>query len=243
MNMWKLALPASLLAVGTVLTVGVAPSYAGTFSGTYGFGPNTTNATETLVPVNPDTVNFGAFGGATVTAGFSTDLLGTRYAGTGWGTGSVIDTNTYFSFSVNPTLNNQVVSLTNFSFSSFSRSGNVNGGKGPKQWQLSYSTNGGTSFTAVANGVLNTPSSSAEQITASLVAVPALNTALPILFRLYGFGAVNGLNNNNNNFWSVDDVTLSGTASPVPTPAAIPAIIGFGVSLWRKRKQEDAVVA
>lgn len=52
-----------------------------------------------------------------------------------------------------------------------------------------------------------------------------------------------GTSNGSSNFTaSLTDVTFTNTAvAPIPTPALLPGLVGMGLSLWRKRNQQDAV--
>jgi hypothetical protein len=235
--MWKLATKVSLLAVGTVLAVGVAPSYAGTFSGVYSFDNASVAATETLVPVNPDTVNFGSFGAPTGVTGFlatvqdNTGTTNDNFRGQGWT--SAFDAARYFSFSVTPTATNKIVDVTSFGF----KSTRADATGAPTTWRLDARQGTSGLFTTVFTSSVGALSGTTTQtITQALnnAVLQNVSSLTALQFRLYGYGG-NGTGNNSR--WTVDDVTLSGTA--IPTPAAIPAIIAFGAGLWRKRKQTE----
>jgi hypothetical protein len=238
MTMWKLALPVSLLAVGTV--VGAAPSYAGTFSGVYSFDDGSVAATKTFVPVNPDTVNFGAFSKGT---GVAVDPVITRgssaYQATGWTSpdNTNPDSNKYFQFVVAPVAGN-IMSITEVSFLRLSTD------SGPRNWILRAFLGDPAAYDSasaidLATSAITTGSSTSQNtITSPFQSPTAFQSVSQVTFRLYAYNALDSTG-----FFGVDNVKVEGTASPVPTPAAIPAIIGFGASLWRKRKQEGAAVA
>ena len=52
------------------------------------------------------------------------------------------------------------------------------------------------------------------------------------------FDTTNGISINTLQFQTTGG-TVSGTFSTVPTPALIPGLIGLGLGVWRKRKQEE----
>jgi hypothetical protein len=221
MKMWKLVMPVSLLAVGTVMG-SAAPSYAGAFGGTYSFTSNAVSVTtETGDASSPNRVDFSSFGG-------DGTAVGSNFDGTSWS-----DTK-FFSFSAIPTAGNNITSLTGFSFKSTSDS-TVNNGSGPNAWKLFYSGNGGSTFSEWVGGNLTRGAEETIPLTSTTL---TLTRNIPILFRLYGLGSV-GAGNNNGKAWTVDDVELRGTAEAIPTPAAIPAMVGFGLGLWRKRKKAE----
>ncbi len=256
MTMWKLATQVSLLALGTVLVAGVAPSYAGTFSGTYGFDNASLAATEggVALPTPGGALSFGNFGSNNVSgiASNPTNTVNDFYRGQGFGAN--FNANNYFSFSDAPTTSNKIVDITNFGFKSVRASDTA-----PTTWRLDARLGNSGGFTNIftsAVGALSGVATSAGLTnltsgTATLASLnqqtisQSINNALlknvtgEIQFRLYGYGGSNG--GGNTTRWYVDDVALNGDA--IPTPAAIPAMIAFGAGLWRKRKQEGAAAA
>jgi hypothetical protein len=208
----------SLLSATTIAVVvsGTKSSYAGTFTGTYSFNDGSTAAT-----VTGDPISFSSFASNGVLGG-AVDLPGTnndRYAGTGWATSDSPAANKYFEFTVNPA--GLPTTFTDFGFNS-QRYGN-----GPRQWQLQASIGGG-SFFSVASGNLSGNQSVSQNFGSQLSGVTQ-----QVVFRLYGYNARRTFG-----LWDVDDFYMSGTK--VPTPAALPALVGFGVGLWRKRKEQTA---
>jgi hypothetical protein len=209
----------SLLSATTVVVVagGASSSYAGTFKGTYSFTNGSTAAT-----VTGDPILFSSFASSGV-AGSVLDLPGTNndgYLGAGWST-SPNPSNTYFEFTVNPA--GLPATFTDFGFKS------QRVARGPRRWQLQASVGGGA-FVNLASGNLSGNASVNQSLGSQLSGVTQ-----QVVFRLYGFNAPgNGLLN----LWNVDDFYVSGTK--VPTPAALPALLGFGMGLWRKRKEQTA---
>jgi hypothetical protein len=231
---WNLATKAVTLGISSALTIGIAPSYAGNFTGNYGFGTLIPPATTTTANVTPgEPVTFSSFVGDGIVNGNSTGRTGpsdSGYFGTGWT--SAFDPNKYFRFNVAAASGTQM-NITGFQFDSRRLAGLV-GSAAPRQWALrssldNFSTN---LLSGVLSATGNLPNSGWETITQGL----ALNNVTgTVFFRLYGFDAANAAGT-----WQVDNVILSGVTTAVPTPAIAPAMVGFGIGLWRKRKQRSA---
>jgi hypothetical protein len=243
MNMWKLALPVSLLAVGTAFAVGVAPSCAGTFDGTYGFIGGSTSATETGDALSPNRVNFGSFSANGVAVDSSTNASSSAYQSTGWTTNPTTpDSNGYFQFVVTPELGS-IMSIEKVTFTASSSTYNA-----PRNWNLRAFLGAPAvdtaydSTSAIPLGASTTSSYFTNQTT--ITSKFLQNISEQVTFRLYGYNP--NLDGGPSGIFALYKVTVEGTADPapvpVPTPAAIPAIIGFGVGLWRKRKQQGAEV-
>jgi hypothetical protein len=215
MQMVSLISRFSLVAVGGVSLIGMvaAPSYAGSFTGTYSFTNGSTAATTSGSPIS-----FGNFSSNSV-VGTTVNLPGTdndRYIGLNLAQSNTPDLTEYFQFSVNPFASSPTT-FNSFGFNS-RRIG------GPTQWLLQASVGGGA-FSNVGSGGFPNQITSVTGLS---------NVTQQVVFRLYGYGSTSPLNS-----WSIDDVVLSGLTA-VPTPAALPAMVGFGLGLWRKRKEQTA---
>jgi hypothetical protein len=205
----------SLVAVGGVSLVGLAavPSYAGSFTGTYSFTNGSTAATTSGSPISFGNFSQNGILGTTVNLARTAN---DRYIGFDLTQNSTPDLTEYFQFSVNPFASSPTT-FNSFGFNS-RRIG------GPTQWLLQASVGGGA-FSNVGSGDFTNQTTSVAGLSA---------VTQQVVFRLYGYGASSPLNS-----WSVDDVVLSGITA-VPTPAALPAMVGFGLGLWRKRKEQTA---
>jgi hypothetical protein len=265
MNMWKLALPVSLLAVGMVMGA-AAPSYAGVFGGTYGFNSGNISATESgdaIAPLN--IVNFSnlSAGNGLSNPGVTGNNAGLNgngrgYSASGWnqtGTANAVFANDYLEFGITAPTSGSIT-VNSFSFD-YLRGRSVDS---PTTWFLRAqipSVNSGSFFDVLSNGSLtgnNTWQQVNSALSANITGAALSNLSgvtQAITFRLYAFGgnsSIDGLdlgplmNGNNLGPLTVDNLRVGGT-TPVPTPAAIPAIIAFGAGLWRKRKQQDTEVA
>jgi hypothetical protein len=174
--------------------------------------PSTTAAGVTLS-------NFAYSGTATPT--YFSGNPDDAYAATGWTTST-----NYFSFLLTPGSN--PVSLTSIAFDAQSS------GSGPSIVRLTSSLDnyvsaidGSSGNGSFASNTLNLGSTFA-------------NLTAPVTFRLSGVGpSASGGALGSGGTLRVDNVTVNGDfVTPVPTPALLPALLGFGASIVRKRKQE-----
>jgi hypothetical protein len=258
LNVMPKALATAIVALGAMAT----PSLAGTFSGTYGFGTNTTNiftspdanatlaATESQTGMPANVIDFAVASKGSGVA--NVPLVGTTgtvsgvgnpgraLVASGWGdyaafglkTGENTTTD-YFQFSINaPSAGNAITKITNVSFDAVRLLG------GPTAWNLKADIGG--AITDLGTGSIGTGLNGANwgsnAITAAFLSALPTNITQAITFRLYASGATNIAGT-----LGVDNFKVDGTA--IPTPAAIPAMIAFGAGLWRKRKQETEVAA
>jgi hypothetical protein len=173
-------------------------------------------------------INLSAFSnsdGVTLSSNAGSGNPGLAYQSNNWTRKDSPASTDFLTFTVSPMAN------TKFSFDS--KRGAGSGNSGPKLWALLSSINGFQ--TALGTGSLG-DTNSWQSIQVNLTTIS--DQIQPVVFRLYGYNS-NAVDLTTN-FWSVDNVSIEGTVSPaasaVPTPAAIPAIVGFGVSLWRKRR-------
>jgi hypothetical protein len=259
LNVMPKALAGTLATAAAVVAVGAMamPSLAGTFSGTYGFGANsaapTNNVTSSSI-VPAGTVTFGAFSNGSGVPGANVPGVGNperSYQAAGWGayTGATKTSNAqqdtdYFQFSVAPTPTNNLTIKT-ISFDAINALG------GPVAWNLRAFLGAPAANAAFGTGIdLGSGSITGSWVNNSvnITSVLLQNVSQQVTFRLYGSGATGvplpfGLGQTSGilGTFGVDNVKVDGTA--IPTPAAIPAIIAFGAGLWRKRKQQDEVVA
>jgi hypothetical protein len=192
-----------------------------------------TNSETTVTGINLSA--FSNSDGVTLSSNAGSGNPGLAYQSNGWTRkNSTADTD-FLSFTVSP-MANMKFTISKLLFDSKRGAGSGNSGaanSGPTLWALRSSID---QFA----GTLDTGSlgntNSWRSITVDVTAIS--DRIQPVVFRLYGYDS-NAVNLANN-FWSVDNVSIDGTVSPaasaVPTPAAIPAIVAFGVSLWRKRR-------
>jgi hypothetical protein len=216
----------SLAIAGAVTAIGLAAdvSQASSFVGRYSFTNGSTSGAVTGRPVV-----FSRFTSNGV-HGTPLDVAGTahdRFIGSRWTTGSSKNPSQYFQFAANP-LGNRTT-FNSFGFNSWSY-GSLRKGLGPRHWMLKASLDGGRNFFEVLSGGLGVQDTINRRFHNSRLT----NVTQQVVFRLYGFNAPTS-----HNFWNVDDVHLGGI-SAIPTPAALPAILGFGMQLWRKRKLQAA---
>jgi hypothetical protein len=206
----------SLISVATiaVVTTSASSGYAGSFTGTYTFTGNDA-ATVAGSPITFTNFTSSGVSGARNASN--------RYAGSDWNR-NFTSGSKYFEFSATP-FGGSPTTFESFSFNS-SRSF-----LGPTQWILEAKVGSG-SFSTVASGSL-IPSGNISPVA---LGSSLTNVNQQVVFRLYGYGArgFSGFN-----LWSVDDVFFAGKTG-IPTPAALPAILGFGAQLWRKRKELTA---
>jgi hypothetical protein len=225
MQIVRLMTKFSLVAVGAGTLVGIVAtsSLAGSFTGTYSF-EGSPAATTSGSPIGfSDFSSVGVKGGVNNITGVENN----RYVGSLFTENNAPDLgNEYFEFSVNP-LGNSPTTFNNFSFNSHRRFDTVFGVvNGPTLWQLQASIGGGNFFEVKSGQLAGTAQDVSESVSS------LNNVTQQVIFRLYGYGAPSPLN-----VWTIDDVVLSGITA-VPTPAVLPAIVGFGLSMWRKRKPQ-----
>jgi hypothetical protein len=173
-------------------------------------GPGVTPQTSNTTPGNP----------------------GLAYQTNGWtrSNGPAL-TQDFLTFTVQP-INNVRFTIAQILFDS--KRGAGTGSSGPRLWALRSSID---NFVNNLDAGSLGATSNWQPIVASLVGMPYQTG--PVIFRLYGYDSNN--TTLTDNVWAVDNVSIDGTVTPttgaaVPTPAAIPAIVGFGISLWRKRR-------
>jgi hypothetical protein len=146
------------------------------------------------------------------------------YSASGWNSNSLSSLQSFFQFQVTPKAAN-VLTLAQILFDQ------RRSGTGPKSWILRSSLDG------FRTNLVNSATPVADKWNTEIVTLPSQfeNLTKAVTFRLYGYDA------EKTGTWRLDNVSIDGTVTPttgtaVPTPAAIPAIVGFGVSLWRKRR-------
>jgi hypothetical protein len=227
MQVNRLFVKSSLAVAGAaaIVCLSAPESQAATFVGRYSFTNGSRRATVTGRPVV-----FGQFAAAGVSGTpIEASIFSGRFRGSNWTRNATPNLGQYFEFSANPLGN--LTTYNRFGFNSRSFSGFFGTGLGPRNWLLQAKVGSG-SFFNVLSGALG-PVNAVNQgfSNASLT-----NVTQQVVFRLYGFNAPVSANT-----WIVDDVFVSGI-SAIPTPAALPAILGFGAQLWRKRKQQEAEV-
>jgi hypothetical protein len=150
--------------------------------------------------------------------------VGNGYSANGWNSNSSTSLQRFFQFQVRPKAAN-VVTLAQIMFDQRRSE------TGPKNWILRSSLDGFGANLVYGGTPL------ADKWRTETVMLPSQfeNLTQAVTFRLYGSEATGATGT-----WRLDNVSIDGAARPaasaVPTPAAIPAIVGFGVSLWRKRR-------
>jgi hypothetical protein len=165
------------------------------------------------------------------------------YQANRWNGNTADNLRNFFQFGLTPQSGTRM-SLTQMFFNHMRRSES-----GPSTWELRSSLDGYGA--AIASGSIAYLAAEGD----SWLSPPYLSTidfgaqftdlSDPIMFRLYAYGSSQW-----NSVWRVDNVELEGTVSsqfqtsgaggnpltPVPTPAALPALVGFGWGLWRQRR-------
>jgi hypothetical protein len=156
-------------------------------------------------------------------------LGGTFLGGTGairWTTDVSPDPNDFFSFTATVASGYQL-SLNTLALQLYRVGLPVVGSGAPRNWEVGASVNGGA-ITSLDSGAL-TGVNTANNINVNLASLGTVTS--PVQFFIYGFRANNGAG-----ILGADNVQLDGTVNSVPTPAMLPAMIGFGVGILRKRK-------
>jgi hypothetical protein len=192
-------------------------------------GKYTFEGDSTLAPSSVNSaIELSAFAHSSGAGTFVQGNLGSlnSYSASGWNSNSLSSLQSFFQFQVTPKAAN-AVTLAQIMFDQ------RRSGSGPKNWVLR------SSLDAFGTNLINsaTPLADAWNKDPVTVTLPSQfeNLTKGVTFRLYGYDAAGSTGT-----WRLDNVSIEGTVSPaasaVPTPAAIPAIVAFVVSLWRKRR-------
>jgi hypothetical protein len=225
-----------LIGLSLGLSLGLSISLSATASsaaplGKYTF-ENSAGAFTDSGTVTAPGMSLSAFGNGSgvVGLGGSSGNPGLAYQSNGWTNLTETARRDFLTFTVQP-INDARFIINQILFDSKRGAGTET--SGPQSWALRSSID--NFMDELDSGSLGS-TNTWQPIAANIVGMPT--QVRSVVFRLYGYGG-NG-SATRNNFWSVDNVSINGSvsrdASAVPTPAAIPAIVGFGVSLWRKRR-------
>ncbi len=219
----KLAIATGAIAAASFLAAAPAQAlelgkYNFDLAGTGGtLAPSTTAPGVTLS-------NFSYSGSATPTFSTGNPSTGDAYSASAWTTAT-----NFFSFVLTPGAD--PVSLTSILVDAQSS------GTGPATVNLRSSLDG---FASVIASGTSGNGSFAPTNTFNLNSAFS-NLTNSVTFRIVGVGptSANGGALASTGTLRVDNVTINGdVATAVPTPALLPALIGFGASIVRKRKQE-----
>lgn len=224
MSTMTLTQKVAMATVGAVAAIAaIAPASHAATLGRYTFegANNTVRNAASSVAANVTFSTF-ALGGGLSDQGYGGNNSDRDRRAQGWTTGSAVDTNDFFGFTVTPT-NGFLMNLTGITFDVFRPNDN-----GPASLVLrssldNFANDIGSVFSPV-------PVNAWSSVSRTLTGFNALTS--PVTFRIYGFGARNA-----NGRLRIDNVSLQGSVQPVPTPALLPGLVGLGLGAWRKRKQ------
>lgn len=164
-------------------------------------------------------------------SGVTSSAAGDSISSSGWTTGSSVDLNDYYGFSIKAN-SGYTATINNLSFAE------RRSGTGIRNFEVRSSTDNFATFTSQSSFFVPGDTTDTRQHSITLTGLS--NISSQISFRIYGYGSEAGagtwrLANNS----STGGVTLDGSFTAVPEPTSLIAAMGMGLcGTWYARRRK-----